>query len=88
MSSLIASDPGLAEFRRRINWRDETSFAHARQITKPYGEIDTILTWCKSELVDEWRWQMLEMAAPSRSGQYIFYFDSEQDCVAFSLKWC
>jgi hypothetical protein len=88
MPSQIASDPGLAEFRRQINWRDETSFAHALQITKPYGKIDTILTWCKSELVDEWRWQMIEMAAPTRPGRYIFFFDSEQDCVAFSLKWC
>lgn len=87
MPSLITNDPALEEFRRQIDWRDETSFAHARQITKPYGEIDRILTWCKSELVDTWRWQMVEMAAPQRPGRYIFYFDSERDCLAFTIKW-
>lgn len=87
MPSLITNDPALEEFRRQIDWRDETSFAHARQIIKPYGEIDRILTWCKSELVDTWRWQMVEMAAPQRPGRYIFYFDSERDCLAFTIKW-
>ena len=87
MPSQITSDPELAEFRRRIDWRDERSFAHAQQITRPYGDIDHILAWCKSELVETWRWQMLEMAAPTRPGRYIFFFDSERDCLAFTIKW-
>ena len=87
MPSTIAHDPELAEFRRQIDWRDEASFAHARQIIKPYGEIDRILAWCKSELIDTWRWQMVEMAAPHRPGRYIFYFDNERDYLVFCLKW-
>ena len=84
----IALDPELAEFRRQINWRDDKSFAYAQQIIRPYGDIDHILTWCKSEITEEWRWQMVEMAAPQCAGRYIFYFDSERDCLAFTLKWC
>lgn len=70
------------------HWRDEKSFCFARGIHKPYGDLDDILAWCKSEITEEWRWQMVEMAAPSRPGRYIFYFDSERDCVAFTMKWC
>lgn len=87
MPFLTATDPELEEFRREIDWRDERSFAHAQRITRSYGDIDHILTWCKSELVEEWRWQMVEMAAPQRPGRYIFFFDSERDCLAFTLKW-
>ena len=86
MPSTIAHDPELEDFRRRINWRSEESFRHARQIIKPYGELDPILKWCKTELVEEWRWQMIDMASPTRPGRYIFYFDSERDYLAFTLK--
>ena len=87
MSSQIIEDPALVEFKRHINWRDETSFNHAREIHKPYGELDAILKWCKSELVEEWRWQMVDMSMPQRPGRYIFYFDNERDYLAFCLKW-
>ena len=87
MPSTIAHDPELEDFRRKIDWRDEASFAHAQQIIKSYGEIDRILTWCKTELVDTWRWQMIDMASPTRPGRYIFYFDGERDYLAFTLKW-
>jgi hypothetical protein len=68
--------------------RDRTSFAYAQSIEKPYGSLDLVLEWCKSELRHDWRWQMIEMAGTERPGRYIFYFDSDKDCMAFSLKWC
>jgi hypothetical protein len=67
--------------------RQGESFRHARQIIKPYGELDKILAWCRSQLSDEWRWQLLEMSSETRPGRYIFYFDSERDYVAFLLHW-
>ena len=67
--------------------RDKDSFNYAREINKPYGEIERVLNWCKSELSDEWRWQMIEMSTPTKMGRYIFYFDNERDCLAFYLKW-
>ena len=67
--------------------RDKDSFNYAREITKPYKEVERVLDWCKSELIEEWRWQMVEMSTPAKVGRYIFYFDSDRDCVAFSLKW-
>ena len=77
----------LELFQRQINWRDENSFCFAQEIHKPYGEIDVILQWCKTELVNEWRWQMIDMSGVDRPGRYIFYFDGELDCLAFTLKW-
>lgn len=71
-----------------IYGREKESFAHAQAIEKSYGSLDLVLEWCKSELQDDWRWQMIEMSGTERPGRYIFYFDSAKDCMAFALKWC
>ena len=67
--------------------RDKESFPYAREIAKPFGSLDPVIKWCKSELEADWRWQMVEMSNDIRPGRYIFYFDSEKDCCAFTLKW-
>lgn len=67
--------------------RDGESFAHAREILKPFGQIDSILNWCKTELEGDWRWQLVECSSDIRPGRYIFYFDSERDHFAFTLHW-
>jgi hypothetical protein len=67
--------------------RAADSFAHAHEIVKPFGQIDIILTWAKSELSQDWRWQLVELSSYSRPGRYIFYFDSERDYLSFVLKW-
>jgi hypothetical protein len=67
--------------------RDRVSFDHAHEIVKPWGQIEQVLDWCKSELVEEWRWQLCEISSATRPGRYIFYFDSERDCLAFVMKW-
>jgi len=67
--------------------RDRDSFAHAKEIAKPFGVLESVLDWCKDELVEEWRWQLLDVSTESRPGRYCFFFDSERDCLAFTLKW-
>ena len=67
--------------------RDRDSFKHVQEITKPYGQIDAILEWAKTELRGEWRWQLIDLSTQFRPGRYIFYFDEERDCLAFALKW-
>lgn len=67
--------------------RDKESFAFAKPIIKPYGSLNEILDWCKTEMQQDWRWQMIELSSSDRPGTYIFYFDSEKDCLAFTLKW-
>ena len=68
--------------------REKQSFNHAKEIVKPYGQINHIIEWCKSELTeDAWAWQMVEMSTPTRPGRYIFYFDVPKDCFAFTIKW-
>lgn len=67
--------------------RDKASFRFAREINKPYGHLNDVLDWCKSELEQDWRWQMIELSSSDRPGRYIFYFDGERDCLAFTLKW-
>lgn len=70
-----------------IQSRSQDSFVHTREIHKPHGELDGILEWCKSELVNEWRWQLVDVSSNTRPGKYIFYFDNARDCVAFTIKW-
>jgi hypothetical protein len=70
-----------------INQRDRNSFNHAQEISKPFGVLESVLDWCKEELTSEWRWQLIEVSSDRRPGRYIFYFDSERDCLAFTMKW-
>ena len=70
-----------------INQRDRSSFNHAQEISKPFGVLESVLDWCKEELTSEWRWQLIEVSSDRRPGRYIFYFDSERDCLAFTMKW-
>ena len=67
--------------------RDKDSFSHAREISKEFGVLESVLDWCKEELVCEWRWQLIEVSSDHRPGRYCFFFDSERDCLAFTMKW-
>lgn len=67
--------------------RTRDSFGYALEIGKPFGVLDTVLAWCRTELVGDWRWQLIEMSSDTRPGRYCFYFDSERDYVAFLLHW-
>lgn len=72
---------------RPIDFRNKESFAHAKEIHKPFGVLEQVIAWCKSELVGEWRWQLVDVSSHDRPGRYIFYFDSERDYFAFTLYW-
>jgi hypothetical protein len=63
------------------------SFDHAREIERPFGQIDRIIEWCKTELVGDWRWQVVTTSSDRAPGRYIFYFDSDRDAAAFALFW-
>lgn len=67
--------------------RQGASFIHAREIARPFGEIDQTIEWCKTELVGDWRWQVVTTSSDRAPGRYIFYFDSDRDAVAFALFW-
>ena len=63
------------------------SFRHAQEIARPFGQIDRIIEWCKTELVSDWRWQVVTTSSDRAPGRYIFYFDSDRDAAAFALFW-
>jgi hypothetical protein len=67
--------------------RDKDSFNHATEIVKPFGVIERVLDWCKSELAGDWRWQLLEISSDIKPGRYKFYLDDERDYLAFLMKW-
>ena len=63
------------------------SFDYAQEIFRPFGQIDRIIEWCKTELVGDWRWQVVTSSSDRAPGRYIFYFDSDRDAAAFALFW-
>jgi len=46
-----------------------------------------MIEWAKIELRKEWRWALVRGSSKNEDGQYIFYFDSEADYLAFVLKF-
>jgi hypothetical protein len=76
------------EFKAQIGYREADTFAHSVTCVQPYGVIETVLDWCRSQCIGDWRWQIIVSSGEDRPGKYVFYFDSERDCVAFSLQWC
>jgi hypothetical protein len=72
---------------RVIDSRRRESFPYSREIAKPFGKLDHVLDWCKTELVGDWRWQLVDVSSDTRPGRYIFYFDTERDFFAFTLQW-
>ena len=82
-TEIIGADPMI----RQIDARNQESFLFAREIIKPWGGLEPILLWCKTEMQADWRWQLVDMSSDRGPGRYIFYFDSERDCLAFVLKW-
>lgn len=68
--------------------REKTSFAYHKEIVKPFGGLDQVLYWCRTELVGDWRWQLIDVSSDQRPGRYGFFFDSDRDACAFALKWC
>jgi len=89
LTGLVHADSML----NRIDHRSADSFRHAREIRRGWGQLEPVLTWCKQEMTDVWRWQMVDMSTSNArgadyAGRYIFYFDSERDVVAFDLRWC
>jgi hypothetical protein len=67
--------------------RLSASFDHAQEIARPFGQIDRIIEWCKTELTGDWRWQVVTTSSDRAPGRYIFYFDSDRDAAAFALFW-
>ena len=41
----------------QIDERSAESFNHAQRITRPFGELDAVIQWCKSNLTKDWRWR-------------------------------
>jgi hypothetical protein len=67
--------------------RCSDSFKHTVRLQRPWGWIDRAIAWAKTELTEDWRWQLVSMSSDQRPGEYIFYFDSDRDYVAFCMKF-
>lgn len=76
----------IPEYESYVSRTGDT-FPYSKEIFKPHGVIDNIISWSKDELIDEWRWQLIDVSSDQRPGRYIFYFDSDRDYCAFLLKW-
>ena len=69
------------------DYNKNLSFDYAKDISKPFGKLQEILDWSKSNCKPGWRWQLVDTPSDIRDGRYIFYFNDEKDYFAFCLKW-
>ena len=69
-------------------FQSDQGFKHAKTIKKPNGTVGQIIDWCKQESKAKWCWQLVDLSTNDHDGEYIFYFDSDSDYVAFIIKWC
>ena len=67
--------------------RSKDSFPYSKEITKSFGLLDEVISWCKTETTGDWRWQLVQPSSDIVPGRYIFYFDSDRDYCAFLMKW-
>lgn len=67
--------------------RSSQSFEFCQEIHKPFGVLDQVIDWCKANIEAEWRWELIQPSSDRAPGRYRFYFDSERDLCAFSLRW-
>lgn len=65
--------------------RERKSFVYSCEINKKLGTLDRMLAWCRTELLSDWRWELVESG--DDQWHYIFYFDTERDLFAFTLQW-
>jgi len=65
--------------------RERKSFLHSCEINKKLGTLDCMLDWCRTELLSDWRWELV--GSGDDQWHYIFYFDTERDLFAFTLQW-
>jgi hypothetical protein len=49
-----------------------------------YGELTPIVRWCERNCIREWSYLQLEPPGEGK-GEYEFYFEDEQDLVAFTI---
>lgn len=49
-----------------------------------YGELEPLVKWCQRNCVAEWAYEQLSPSG-HETGDYNFYFESDQDLVAFTL---
>lgn len=67
--------------------RESISFDYQIEIRRPGTDLDRIINWCKAECRGDWRWRLVSPSSLVESGEYQFYFDNEQDYLAFTIKW-
>ena len=71
----------------QINERSADSFNYAQQTRRAFGDLDPVIQWCRQNLTEDWRWQMTSMPNDRDPGEYIFYFDSQEDYFMFTMRW-
>lgn len=57
---------------------------HKTPILIRWGELQTVLEWCKNNCRNEWGYRCIEPAGFD-AGDYEFYFQTERDQINFIL---
>lgn len=68
-----------------------TPTVHKVRISVPFGKLQSFIDWCDKNCTGEWKY-MEDLGFAALQGQlfeqpndWVFIFESERDCVAFTL---
>jgi hypothetical protein len=61
-----------------------TEYSFRTDISVPYGSLNSLLEWCKTNCKDNWGWHMISPSG-EKPGLYKFHFMSEADQINFIL---
>lgn len=54
------------------------------EVSLNYGELSPLIKWVENNCTNNWNYEIIESAGKG-AGIYKFYFNEEQDAVAFTL---
>lgn len=81
-------DVEIKQLLDRNDVRGSSTFPYHIAIQKPYGQLDLVLSWCRSHYkVGTWGWLPITMPSSDFPGQYNFFFDEEPNAFEFALRW-
>lgn len=75
-----------AEFWAQQNL-EKQRLHHKVSVQFPFGELDPVIKWSKSNLHGLWKWEMIQMPGGHAKGKYIFHFEDDKDLEVFCLRW-
>ena len=56
-------------------------------VNREYGHLNEVLEWTRENITNDWGWDIWSEPASAHPTSYKFFFETQEDLVAFALRW-